>query len=398
MFGRDDRRGLELELAAAQRRIAELEAERARTAYRDPLTGLVDVRAFRERVAEEVGRSRRYKRPLSLVLLDLDEFRALQQQHGFRAGDEVLVSVGGLVTQTLRAQDMVCRTSADEFALLLPETGGEAARIAVDRLLVELETVVAGEVRGLSASAGIAAFGAETTGESLLADAGRALDRARGDGGGKVVFAEDPEVGEVEVAPAHQGTIEALAHTLLERDEYTADHSASVLDTTAAVARNLGLDATEIDRIRAAALLHDIGKIAIPDHILQKEGPLDEREWEVMRTHPAIGERILRAVPGMGAIARIVRHEHERWDGEGYPDGIAGEEIPIGSRIILACDAYDAMTTDRPYRKAMSHADALDELTRCAGSQFDPEVVGALVGVLYGRRQTGAAAAAVAAA
>ena len=394
MFGRDDRRELELELSAAQRRIAELEAERARTAYRDPLTGLVDVRAFRDRVAEEVGRSRRYKRPLSLVLVDLDEFRSLQAQHGFRAGDEVLVSVGRMVTETLRAQDVVCRTSADEFALLLPETVAESARIAVGRLLVELETLVAGEVRGLSASAGIASFGPQTTGESLLADAGRALDLARGDGGGKMVHADDPEESDAETASAHQGTIEALAYTLLARDEYTADHSASVVDMTASVARNLGLDSGEIDRIRAAALLHDIGKIAIPDDILQKQGPLDEREWEVMRTHPVIGERILRAVPGMGTIARIVRHEHERWDSGGYPDGIGREEIPIGSRIILACDAYDAMTTDRPYRKAMSHADALEELTSCAGSQFDPEVVGALVGVLYGRRQTGAAAAA----
>jgi len=394
MFGRDDRRELELELSAAQRRIAELEAERSRTAYRDPLTGLVDVRAFRERVSEEVGRSRRYRRPLSLALVDLDEFRALQAQHGFRAGDEVLVSVGRLVTETLRAQDVVCRTSADEFALLLPETTSESSRIAVDRLLVELETIVSGEIHGLSASAGIASFGDRTTGESLLADAGRALDLARRDGGGKVVHADDPLEDQVEIAPAHQGTIEALAHTLLARDEYTADHSASVVDMTASVARNLGLDAAEIDRIRAAALLHDIGKVAIPDDILQKQGPLDEREWEVMRTHPVIGERILRAVPGMGTIARIVRHEHERWDGGGYPDGIGREEIPIGSRIILACDAYDAMTTDRPYRKAMSHADALEELTSCAGSQFDPEVVGALVGVLYGRRQTGAAAAA----
>src|SRR5581483_11641225 len=121
--------------------------------------------------------------------------------------------------------------------------------------------------------------------------------------------------------------------------------------------------------------LHDIGKIGIPDAILHKPGPLNDREWEVMRQHPVIGERILRAIPGMGQVARIVRHEHERWDGCGYPDGLAGEEIPLGSRIILACDAYHAMVSDRPYRKGMSHAEALAELHGNAGSQFDVAVV-----------------------
>ena len=123
--------------------------------------------------------------------------------------------------------------------------------------------------------------------------------------------------------------------------------------------------------------------------MLHKPGPLDDAEWELMREHPAIGERILRAIPGMGPIARIVRHEHERFDGKGYPDGIAGDAIPIGARIILACDAYHAMTSDRPYRKGMSHADAVGELAEHAGTQFDPRVTEVLIGALYGRRQSG---------
>jgi two-component system cell cycle response regulator len=145
-----------------------------------------------------------------------------------------------------------------------------------------------------------------------------------------------------------------------------------------------------VRQVRMGALLHDIGKVGIPDDVLHKQGPLDEREWELMRQHPVIGERILRMIPGLGQIARIVRHEHERWDGGGYPDGLAGTAVPVGSRIILACDAYHAMTSDRPYRQAMSHADAIGELTGNAGTQFDPEVVQALVGYLYGRRQSGA--------
>jgi HD-GYP domain-containing protein (c-di-GMP phosphodiesterase class II) len=147
-----------------------------------------------------------------------------------------------------------------------------------------------------------------------------------------------------------------------------------------------------VERIRTAALLHDIGKIGVPDEILHKPAALDKREWHVMRQHPVIGERILRAIPGMGRVAKIVRHEHERWDGGGYPDGLSGPAIPLGSRIILACDAYHAMTSNRPYRRAMSHTDAVAELSQNAGTQFDPEVGQALVGYLYGRRQSGLAA------
>jgi HD-GYP domain-containing protein (c-di-GMP phosphodiesterase class II) len=162
-----------------------------------------------------------------------------------------------------------------------------------------------------------------------------------------------------------------------------------VVDVAGRVGEALALDEEQISKLRTAALLHDIGKVGVPDEILHKPGPLDESEWEIMRQHPIVGERILRAIPGLGGVAKIVRHEHERWDGKGYPDGLAGEEIPIGSRIILVCDAYHAMTSDRPYRMAMSHTDAVAELTRNAGSQFDPNVAEALVGYLYGRRQTG---------
>jgi putative nucleotidyltransferase with HDIG domain len=186
--------------------------------------------------------------------------------------------------------------------------------------------------------------------------------------------------------------VEALAVALTERDRYTGEHSEAVIAMSAAVARNLGLRETEVERIRAAALLHDIGKVAIPDEILNKRGPLSEEEWTLMREHPVIGERILSVLPGMSGVARIVRHEHERWDGSGYPDGLAGEEIPLGSRIIIVADTYHAITSDRPYREARSHSEAIEELTRCAGTQFDPTVTAALVGHLYGRRQTGAVA------
>jgi HD-GYP domain-containing protein (c-di-GMP phosphodiesterase class II) len=233
----------------------------------------------------------------------------------------------------------------------------------------------------------------EQSPEALLAAAGSALEQSRAAGGGQtVIFQGDEDSSEDALASGHGDVIAALASALGERDRYTGEHSESVVELTAKVGEALALDAEEIARVRTAALLHDIGKVGVPDEILHKPGPLDDREWEIMRQHPVIGERIVRAIPGMGSIARIVRHEHERWDGGGYPDGLAAEEIPVGARIILACDAYHAMTSDRPYRTAMSHHEAMAELTANAGSQFDPNVVEALVGYLYGRRQAGLAA------
>ena len=186
--------------------------------------------------------------------------------------------------------------------------------------------------------------------------------------------------------PRHADVIEALSTALLERDRYTGEHSECVVDLARDVARAMGVSEIDVERIAAAALVHDVGKVAIPDRVLHKPAPLDDDEWLLMRDHPVIGERILRTIPGMGAVARIVRHEHERFDGRGYPDGLAGEAIPIGSRVILACDAYHAMTSDRPYRRAMAHDDAVSELAAAAGTQFDPRVVAALLGRLAGAR------------
>jgi len=382
------------ELAAARARVADLEGSLSRSVARDPLVpDLLSLRAFRSQLDVDIQRAQRYSRPLALAVLDVDRFRYINLKHGMGAGDLVLGAVGGAIAEGTRAHDQGARTGGDEFALVFPETGIEEVVAAMGRILVALESVEVGGIDGIAASVGVTALAPNESAEPLLDRAREALERARSEGGGRIrVMGSGAAMESPDEGPAGDGAVAALASALSERDRYTGDHSVSVVDLTARVGEALALGSEEIRRIRIAALLHDIGKVGLPDAILNKPGPLDETEWEIMRQHPVIGERILRAIPGMGVIARIVRHEHERWDGGGYPDRIAGAEIPIGARIILACDAYHAMTSDRPYRRAMPHTDAMKELGDNAGSQFDPAVIEALVGYLYGRRQSGLAA------
>jgi diguanylate cyclase (GGDEF)-like protein/putative nucleotidyltransferase with HDIG domain len=385
---------LERRLDQALRRNVELEHALELRTLRDSLTGLTTLNPFSTRLTAEVARSRRHGRELSVAAIDIDGFRAINARHGRAAGDAVVRRTAETISAGLRASDVACRAGADDFVVMLTETGRADAIACFERIVRALES--AGEdleVDSIRASTGVATLGPGMTGDGLVAEAGIALDRARLRGGGRVEALEikTESSSGVEADPAQQEVIAGLAEALLERDRYTGEHSESVVQLVDSVARGLGLDEAEAAHIRAAALLHDIGKVAIPDDILNKPGKLNEDEWKVMREHPAIGERILRAVPGMGAVARIVRHEHERWDGGGYPDGISGEAIPIGSRIILACDAYHAMTSDRPYRQAMPHADAIRELHAYAGKQFDPEVTKMLIGKLYGDRMVGSA-------
>src|SRR3954471_14338548 len=194
-----------------------------------------------------------------------------------------------------------------------------------------------------------------------------------------VAVLQDIEREKERAADAYRAVVHSLAAALEARDGYTGGHSDEVQRLAVAVAGRLGLEREEIHLIRTVALLHDIGKIGIPDNVLHKPTRLAEHEWHLMREHPAIGERILRPLPGLAEGATAVRHEHERWDGDGYPDGLTGEEIPLASRVVLACDAWHALVSDRPYRRALPFDTALAELRACAGTQFDPAVIAALI-------------------
>jgi diguanylate cyclase (GGDEF)-like protein/putative nucleotidyltransferase with HDIG domain len=391
MFGSRQQADLLVELERLRAQVADLESERARGVRLDPTTGLLTLRSFRGRLTEEAMRASRYQRPLSVAILAVEDFDVIEIRRGFKAADELLVALATRLAEGIRSHDLVGRTGSDELGILLPDMRAEDARDTLERLIGELEKSGESIVSGVSVSMGIAGLEREMSPEALLAGARIACHRAQGAGGGQAALASEQQT----LKNASRGpreAVEALAVALTERDRYTGEHSEAVIEMSVAVARHLGLREAEVERVRSAALLHDIGKVAIPDEILRKPGPLTESEWALMREHPVIGERILSVLPGMSGVARIVRHEHERWDGGGYPDGLAGEEIPLGSRIIIAADTYHAITSDRPYRARRSHAEAIDELTRCAGTQFDPTVTASLVGYLYGQRQAGAVA------
>jgi len=389
MFGRRTEETEELQrlLDAAQARIAALEAERTLLSIRDPRTGMSPVDAFRAAASRELERARRSGAPVSLALFDVDGFRALNATRGAAAGDTVLGVVADALRDATRANDVLGRTGADELAVLLCDTPVDGALTCAQRVVDHVATTLIPGAGEVTISAGVAQHSRGGGVETLLAAGGAGLDLARAAGGGRVCVAAHDD--NASPPAAHLDVVDALATTLTERDRYTGEHSESVVDMSCAVAVSLGLDEREVGRIGQAALLHDIGKVAIPDHVLNKPAKLDDDEWRLMREHPVIGERILRAIPGMTSIARIVRHEHESFDGSGYPDGLAGEQIPIGSRIILACDAYHAITSDRPYRAARPHTVAIVELSRCAGSQFDPRVTETLIGQLHAQRQAG---------
>jgi HD-GYP domain-containing protein (c-di-GMP phosphodiesterase class II) len=187
----------------------------------------------------------------------------------------------------------------------------------------------------------------------------------------------------------YRETLASLSSALEAKDDYTGRHAENVGELSVEVGRRLGLDADALRGVELGALLHDIGKIRVPESILNKPGPLTSAEWEVMRTHPEAGERILAPIASLGDVLPIVRGSHERWDGGGYPDRLTGEEIPVGARIVAVCDAFRAMVEPRPYRDAMTRAEAVAEVRRNAGSQFDPACVTALLATLEERERPG---------
>jgi diguanylate cyclase (GGDEF)-like protein/putative nucleotidyltransferase with HDIG domain len=353
-----------------------------RLALTDPLKGLGNHRHFHDRLGRELDDSRAQAYPLSLCLVDIDDFKRINDRFGHPVGDKVLAQ---LATR-LRQGGEAFRLGGDEFAILLPGRDDEGVRLAAEAIVRRIAEVDLEPTGAITVSAGIATVPAEGIDrDELVRRADSALYWAKEYGKDQVrVYRPDvveiAELKRLAAGPDRAARFRAaasLAKAVDARDAYTGSHSERVADLAARLATRLGVNREQVELTRLAASLHDLGKLAIPEEILRKPGPLSETERLVLERHPQIGFRMLESL-GVNPVAEWVLHHHERWDGSGYPDGVAGETIPLGARIIFVADAYDAMTSDRVYRERLSDDETIAELERCAGTQFDPMVVAAL--------------------
>ena len=366
----------------------DLEAHLLDLADRDPLTGLWNRRRFEQDLAHQLDRCRRYGERGALVLIDVDDFKQVNDVLGHLAGDEVLRALGDALSSRLRSSDRAARLGGDEFAVLLLDVDELDVEGVTAELVAALGAAGGAAVQQrikLSVSAGSTVLDHATgPANAALEAADRAMYASKQSRDGRITISRRAAVG----ASAEVASLRALLAAVNARDSYTAMHSREVVALARGVARRLGLDDTQISEVEHIALLHDLGKIAIPDAILRKPGPLTSHEQTLMRQHPVVGAQILGSMPELAHLSAAARAEHERWDGAGYPDGLAGEQIPIASRIALVCDAYHAMTSNRPYRRAMSTAAAREEIHRECGAQFCPYASSALLDVLAASQES----------
>jgi diguanylate cyclase (GGDEF)-like protein len=382
----------------------------------DLLTGVPNRPAIIGALFTEVERSVRYRRPLAVAFADIDHFKTINDTYGHEAGDVVLRGVAGILRQNLRSTDRVGRYGGEEFMITLPETTVEDGAALADklRLLVARErwTLPDGTEVGVTISLGVTGgTGDRLSMDALVREADAAMYSAKALGRDQVYAFEAPNDDSTIVRSpisaagrsqavelgrfAHGAAADALASIITPLPHYRGQPSALIATIVTTLARQLNMPDHEIDKIRVAALLHDVGKVGIPVDILEKPSSLTPAEWRSVVQHPRIGQVILEQATMLRDSVPIILHHHERFGGAGYPYGLRGNEIPLGARIVAIADAYDAMIQDRPYKRKISHDAAVDELRRHAGTQFDPELVEVFCDI-YGARAPEANPAALA--
>ena len=326
-----------------------------RESHSDPVTGLGNRRRLMLDLEDALGQG---KGPHLFALFDLDGFKAYNDSFGHPAGDALLCRLGSNLAAAVQPTGSAYRLGGDEFCVLAPaaDGSGDGVVAAASAALSE-----AGKAFSISSSSGSVLVPAEADEASAAL---RLADRR--------MYGQK----RLRSHSAERQTRNVLLRILREREPELDEHLRSVASLAVLLARHAGLEGEDLDVVARAAELHDVGKIAIPERVLRKRGPLTEIEKDLMRKHTLIGERILAAAPARVPVAKIVRSSHERWDGSGYPDALEGEEIPVGARVIAVCDAFDAMVSEKPYRAPLKSGAALEELRRCAGTQFDPWLVG----------------------
>jgi diguanylate cyclase (GGDEF)-like protein len=367
---------------AAHRRIQRQQALLLEAERRDPLTNLLNHGAVVALLTDAVEHARADARPLGVALVDIDNFRLLNDTHGHDAADDVLLRVAGMLTDEAGEGWPVARYGPDEFIVVAAEAGQAEMEGAVERLRDRIHelTVQYGESEPLpiSISAGIALFpdhAASVT--ELLSAAAVAVGEAKAGGGDGVSVARiGPESG---TATGSFDVLRGLVIAVDTKDRYTKRHSEDVARYAVFLAERLGLDEEARHTIHVAGLLHDVGKIGIPDTLLRRPGKLTADQFEIFKQHVALGDAIVRDVPDVDRVRAGIRFHHERWDGRGYLDGLEGEEIPFIGRLLAVADAFSAMTTTRPYRKALSVEEALKRLGDAAGTQLQEDLVVAFI-------------------
>lgn len=377
---------------------------------KDPLTGLYNYRYLRERLPSEFKRAKRYALPLSVIMLDLDYFKSINDVYGHQYGDNILKEIAQFLINFARGNDVVIRCGGEEFIIILPDINKDGAFMFAIRLLNAFDDNVfdaaVNRIR-LKISIGIAAYpdAGITTEPDILDAADRALRESKEAGGNRLsVFkgtgshnaqkpaekcaAEDVDKlrgklfrMEKRVNQTLLESIYAFAKTIEARDYYTGEHAESMVSIVTRIGEKLDLSCKDIENLEHAAILHDLGKVGIPDYILHKKTTLTKEEYDIIKSHPKIGAEIIRSVHFLNDVVPIVLYHHERFDGRGYCAGLKGQDIPLGARIVAVADVYQALTSDRPYRKAYSKEVALKIIKEASGTQFDPEIVKLLVSI-----------------
>jgi diguanylate cyclase (GGDEF)-like protein len=340
-------------------------------------------------LTEELARAERFERPAALIMADLDLLRDVNNTYGHLAGDAVLRGVADVLRTQLRPFDIPCRFGGEEFGVILPEAGNDHALAIAERIRRAVAASRFAVPNGdalirATVSLGVATFPDSRSADDLVHRADLALYRSKALGrnrtsGSTGATGEELVDGKERLRRMYFDTIAALSRSIEDQD--VEGGREWVRQLSVALGRSLGYRQEELDAIEVGAALHDVGKLAVPAKILNKPGPLSDAEWEVVKEHPVSSDQVLSGVALHPFVRQIVRSSHERIDGAGYPDGLAGDEIPLPARIVLVADALDAIASDRPYRPARPVPEALAELKAHAGTQFCPTVVAALEGL-----------------